>query len=409
MAQRLKVLISAYACEPGKGSEPEVGWQWAIQLARYHDVTVLTRANNEPLIRAGLAEVPPDLRPRFVFHDLSPLALRLKKTFKAHQTYYRRWQRSAHEVIAKLLRGEIFDLVHHLTYAGFRVEPAIFGHGLPTIWGPVGGIESPPSCLLPWGRPNALLPELARNFNNAWQSHSGTLARRARRASCVIASTREMHRELARGGVDARLLPTIGLHSCDVPARVAHPANPLRLLYTGNLIFLKGLDLAIEALAASGTDATLSIIGDGPFRPVLERLCAQLGLGERVRFLGRSPRSEVLAAYSEYDAFIFPSLHDTGGFALIEAMAAGLAPIVLALSGPAVAVTPECGFIIPPTSRAAAVRGLAEGIARLSREPETLERMGQAARARVLKDYDWEAKGAQMAEIYAQVIGSARK
>ncbi len=50
MPKKLKVLISAYACEPNKGSEPEVGWQWALQMAKYHEVTVLTRTNN----RAGI-------------------------------------------------------------------------------------------------------------------------------------------------------------------------------------------------------------------------------------------------------------------------------------------------------------------------------------------------------------------
>ena len=51
MSQRLNVLLSAYACEPGQGSEPEVGWQWALNLAKFHEVTVITRANN----REGLA------------------------------------------------------------------------------------------------------------------------------------------------------------------------------------------------------------------------------------------------------------------------------------------------------------------------------------------------------------------
>ena len=54
MAERLKVLISAYACEPGKGSEPADGWNWSLQMRQYHDVWVLTRQNNrDPIERAG--------------------------------------------------------------------------------------------------------------------------------------------------------------------------------------------------------------------------------------------------------------------------------------------------------------------------------------------------------------------
>jgi hypothetical protein len=56
--RRLNVLLSAYACEPGRGSEPAVGWNTAVELASHHEVWVLTRANNRPQIEARLAGDP---------------------------------------------------------------------------------------------------------------------------------------------------------------------------------------------------------------------------------------------------------------------------------------------------------------------------------------------------------------
>src|SRR6267154_498200 len=100
MSRRLQVLLSAYSCEPGKGSEPEVGWQWARQMARWHDVTVLTRANNEASIREGLAREGEMPGLRFVYHDLAAPLLRLKKQFGWRDAYYRLWQSSARAVIA---------------------------------------------------------------------------------------------------------------------------------------------------------------------------------------------------------------------------------------------------------------------------------------------------------------------
>ena len=75
MDKRLKVLISAYACEPGKGSEPEVGWQWALQMARFHDVTVLTRANNRASIEAEISRMD-GAKPKFIYFDLDSFWLR---------------------------------------------------------------------------------------------------------------------------------------------------------------------------------------------------------------------------------------------------------------------------------------------------------------------------------------------
>src|SRR5215211_1721476 len=115
MSRRLKVLMSAYACEPGKGSEPEVGWQWALQIARFHDVTVLTRRNN----RAGIELAVEELRgsrpiPQFIYHDHEPWVLALKQRFRATRLYYVLWQKSAWKIIQQLHKIHRYDLMHHV-------------------------------------------------------------------------------------------------------------------------------------------------------------------------------------------------------------------------------------------------------------------------------------------------------
>src|ERR1700730_15992707 len=104
MDRHLRILLSAYSCEPGKGSEPEVGWRWAWQMARWHDVTVLTRAKNEATIREGLAHKGEMPGLHFVFHDLPEPLLRLKRQLGWHDAYYLLWQSSARAVIAQLCR-----------------------------------------------------------------------------------------------------------------------------------------------------------------------------------------------------------------------------------------------------------------------------------------------------------------
>src|SRR5262245_35246616 len=164
MPGRLKVLISAYACEPGKGSEPEVGWQWALQMARFHDVTVLTRANNRPLIEQALSKLPvSESVPTFVYLNLSPFLLGLNRRFKAVNLYYVRWQRAARRFVSELHARHAFDLMHHATFAAFRYPTAIRGHGAPVVWGPVGGVESIPLNLLPFSHAASLLREGTRN------------------------------------------------------------------------------------------------------------------------------------------------------------------------------------------------------------------------------------------------------
>src|SRR6185369_11509998 len=171
MPQRLKVLISAYACEPGKGSEPEVGWQWALQMARFHDVTVLTRENNKAVIEAELEKLRGSRPlPEFVYHDCQPVLMDFKRRTGGVKWYYMLWQRSAREVVQQLHAQRAFDLMHHVTFAGFRYRTVIWGHNVPSIWGPVGGIEYVRWQLLPWKHPVSLFAEVARGVHNYIQA-----------------------------------------------------------------------------------------------------------------------------------------------------------------------------------------------------------------------------------------------
>ncbi len=414
MGKRLKVLMSAYACEPGKGSEPEVGWQWALQMARFHDVTVLTRANNQMSIARGLATLPAAVpRPKFLFHDAGPWLLKLKKVFHATQLYYTFWQRAAHALIAARLAREPFDLLHHVTFAGFRFPTAVWHQGVPCIWGPVGGAESIPAALLPWRHPRSLAGELLRNLSNGFQfSPLSPLRRRARASTVLLASTHEMQRAFSRRGFPAHLMPTIGLPTRNLPARPPDPRPedaPLRLLYVGNLIALKGLDLALEALRASQANATFTLIGEGRLGPSLQRLTQKLGLAARVSFAGRRPQPEVLRAYSQFDLLLFPSLHDTGGYAVIEAMASGLPVVCLDSGGPAIAVRENCGIKVPLGSRREVVAGLGRAVHLYDENRALLAEHGRQARERVLEFYEWDRKGEEMNRVYQEAVGAVRQ
>jgi glycosyltransferase involved in cell wall biosynthesis len=401
MAQQLKVLISAYACEPGKGSEPEVGWQWATQMARVHEVTVLTRLNNRPAIEAGLARLD-GAKPKFVYFDLAPWQLKLKQRLRLHRGYYVFWQRAANKVVAKLVRGEKFDLLHHVTFATFRYPTAIWGHDVPCIWGPVGGVESIPAALLPWRHPGALVAEIIRNGDNLLQTATmGRLRRRAKQSGLVLVSTRQMQATFAELGIQTQLMPTIGLQTEHFPVPSRAVVNgPLRLLYVGNLIPLKGLDFALQALAASGTNARLTLIGSGPFRKTLEALVLKLGLTGRVEFLGRLPRDQTLAAYKNFDVCLFPSLHDTGGYAVIEAMCNAMPTICLAAGGPETALSDGGGIAVPLGSRAQVVAGLAAALRTYDTDRARLLQDGLTARQSVERHYDWAHKGKRMDEFY---------
>ncbi|EEF57256.1 glycosyltransferase [Pedosphaera parvula] len=409
MSKKLKVLISAYACEPNKGSEPEVGWQWALQMARFHDVTVITRENNRFAIEQELANLRgKQSLPSFIYHDEKPILLHLKQRFKAVRMYYILWQQSVWEIIARLTEEQTFDLIHHVTFAGFRYRTAIWEHGVPSVWGPIGGIESIPFSLLPWTHPKSLIAEIIRNVNNFIQAAPiHVLPRRAMATTTTLVSTHEMKRTFFNLGFETTLMPTIGLHVSKTPFLPRKAIEgPLKILFVGNVITLKGIDLAIHALHQSGIDATFTLVGDGNYLEAAKKLVRRLGMEKRVEFRGRMPRREVLAMYSHYDLFLFPSLHDTGGYAVIEAMSHGVPVICLDCGGPRVSVKKGAGIQVSLGSRKEVIQGLASALQRYDRNRDMLIEHGRAAREVVLSDYDWDKKGEQLNSIYQKTANA---
>src|SRR5439155_25552362 len=124
-SQRLRVLLSAYACEPGAGSEPGVGWNWARQVSRSHEVWVLTRANNRLAIESALAEDPID-GAHFVYFDL-PRWLRFwKKGQSGVRLYYYLWQVGSYCVARRLHRELNFHVVHHVTFVKYWMPSFLY-------------------------------------------------------------------------------------------------------------------------------------------------------------------------------------------------------------------------------------------------------------------------------------------
>ena len=141
----MKVLLSAYACEPGKGSEPGVGWNWVRQIARFAEVWVITRANNRPVIEQALEREPlPNVH--WVYFDLPRWARFWKKGQHGVHLYYYLWQIGIYFLAKRLHREVGFDLVHHVTFVNYWMPSFLSLLPPPFVWGPVGGGESAPKA-----------------------------------------------------------------------------------------------------------------------------------------------------------------------------------------------------------------------------------------------------------------------
>ena len=132
----VKILLSVYACEPGKGSEQEVGLRVMLAAAQRHDVWVLTRENSITLLEKYLADFP--VRDRIRLHgiDVAGPMRRIKRAGQPLHLYYDAWQRLAARRGAELDRSVDFDLVHHATFATYWARAGVSELSKPFVWGP---------------------------------------------------------------------------------------------------------------------------------------------------------------------------------------------------------------------------------------------------------------------------------
>lgn len=356
--RRLKVLVGAYACGPGDESEASAGWAFVRAAARHHDVWLVTRRRFASSIAAASAADPEVAQAlRVTYLDLSSRVLAMKRRPRDVYWYYMLWQRALRRLARRMNQQIGFDVAHHVTFAADWLPSGLTGvEDLPLVWGPVGGATYTPRGLLrTMGWRNAageLVREaITRSLRRIWGD------RAARRASVVVAQNHDVARRFA-GRPRVVVEPNAAFDALPTPIRAADPGR--RAIFVARLLAWKGCHLAIAALAEPAARGwTLDVFGSGREQSALVALAERLGVGDRVEFHGQRPRAEVLAALASADALLFPSLHDSAGWAVGEASASGCPVVCLDVGGPPILAGPN-GVAVPATK--GAVADLARGL-----------------------------------------------
>ncbi|MBW4459929.1 MAG: glycosyltransferase [Nodosilinea sp. WJT8-NPBG4] len=403
----LNILISAYACQPNMGSEPGVGWHLAQELAKYHRVWVLTRVSNRAAIEAELTQHPVD-RLTFLYSD-PPLVA--KELPPAHVPHYYFWQVGAYFAAKTLLKTVDIDLVHHVTYVRYSTPSFLALLPVPFVWGPVGGGEMAPPPF--WGdfSRRGQVYEVVRSLVHRIGELDPFTQITARRSLLVKATTQDTAKRLKKiGATNVQVSPAIGMSKQEL--ELLAPVNGVqstslhssfRLITVARLLHWKGIHLGLRAFAQASLpdNSEYWILGNGPEQANLQQLAHQLGISQQVKFIGNLPRSDVLEHLRYCDALVHPSLHESGGFVCLEAMAAGRPVICLDLGGPSIQVTSETGIKVSATSPSQTIRELATAMEKLAYVPDMGQQMGAAGQRRVQQFFSWEAKGLELSQQYA--------
>jgi glycosyltransferase involved in cell wall biosynthesis len=402
----LKVLVSAYACEPDKGSEPGVGWQWVIAIAANHDVWVCTKGNNKDNIERELRNKPiPNLH--FIYVDLPQWLSFWKKGQRGVHLYYYLWQFAAFFHSIKIHRKIGFDIGHHITFVNAWLWTFLALMPIPFIWGPIGTNRKLPPQLLPniYERAKNLL---RYSFQILIRSIDPLYWISVIRADVILVINKDTQnifplRYIAKHKIDIE--PAIGT---DPIHHKSNRDNIFNVLFVGRFILIKGVHLAMEAFAIFSKEkenVRFTLIGEGLLEKRLLHIVKEARIEDKVSIVRWMPREFAIAAMSKSDAFLFPTM-EGAGMVVLEAMAAGLPVICLDFGGPSTMVDDKSGIRVAIKSYTETIAALSRALEFLYNNPRIKDSMGSCAAERVANLYTWSKKSEIVDKYYKHIIST---
>jgi glycosyltransferase involved in cell wall biosynthesis len=362
----VRILFSAYAVSPIRGSEPGNSWRLASALAaRGHSVELVTTSRYADEWPAG-PDWPTGL-------SVTTIGDRVPSLFNRGQigvyARYLAWQSRSLRAGRRLNEAQSFDVVHHFSWGSLMWGSPLWKLGRPFVLGPVGGgsVGSPElSAVMP---PSSRRRERMRRAVFRLLMFNPRTRSSLRHSTVVWANSDTAHlAEAMPGNQDppVMLMPEAVTPQMTVsePVRLAG-RNMRRILWVGRALPIKGLPLAIHVLSLLPDDYTLTVLGDGPDLERAQRAASTLGVTDRVTFTGRLPWDEVLAEMDTAAVILFTSVRDTTGAQVLEAAARGTPVAAIAQHGIADYVPRTAGVLVPPGPPATVAASLADGLLHL--------------------------------------------
>jgi len=418
---RLRVLLLAPDANPESISLALEGFSHGEALAQLHSVTMVARACNEAPLRraqshfAGIVGVRMPLLDQFyewslhsLFRDnlhsraLTPFLYPFSIAFE-----WFAWRRTRDQINA----GD-FDVVMRLLPAN-PVLPSAFPFllrkcSVPFVIGPMnGGLPWPPGFSQSESQRSWI--DNLRNLYRFLPFSRSTF----RRATAIIAGSSQTYSEFAAHHDKLFFIAENGVNRslCRDTPRQSKAGGKLDFIFLGALVPYKACDLALRSAASSLRNglAHLSVVGDGPDRVRLEQLADTLGIKEHVSFCGMLQHGEAMELLSSADVMVYPSVREYGGAVVVEALAAGVVPLVADFGGPGDTVRPDVGFKVRLTNESEVVSELERFLVELTHNRDLLERLRERGMAFVRENMTWDAKALRTTMVLNWAAGRGPK
>ena len=408
----MKILISAYSCETGRGSEGEIGWRMVNALAERHEVRVITRSNLRPVHEASFAKQPKPEALNFEYFDLPWIFRFYKRGKRGFLIYYWFWQIGVGLSARAMLRREPYDVMHHLIGgmdwmpAGLSLCPK--SRGGPLIWGPVGSEDTHPAILVHQPLKSRFKDKARVGIRWVLRTLDPFTRWTAARADVVLSHTPEtLPSRLASKVIPASQTGIVDDPSLAKPKEDLSRVERLRLIFAGELKDWKGARIALDAALRAfemGVVGDLIVIGDGALRAEMEAFARAHPNGGQVTFRGKVPMEDLVQALHDSDVMLYPTFHHGLATIVLQAMLTRLPIICIEGDATGRTVGQEAGITVPLSHNEPPAQGLARAIVALAQNEPRRQTLASAARRIALKHYTYDELAQMVVSVYDDAL-----
>ncbi len=407
---REKIFVSAYACEPGLGSEIGVGWHWVLEMSKTFDLWVLTRESNRATIEGWLKENELENCPNFIYYDLPKKWRFWKKGLRGVQLYYVLWQRLTNKLVKQYMEENGIEVYHLLTYGNGLWPVSDYGRKKTFIWGPTSvGNDVPKEFIRHYKGKDWLKEMLQSLVAGKLKSNKGFKAR-CNDADLILCKTERTRLSVPeKDRHKAVVFTDVAVEMMDTSRYVSQQYKDgiTRYLAVGRLDGWRGFDLLIEAMAEAvkvNKDLHLDILGKGSDKDRLTALIARLGVEKYVRLVGQVSMEEYYQYMANCDVVVNPALKEGAVTTAFDSMSFAKPLLCIDTGGYSRYFNNDYAVVLEFGTRDEIIERLKEGVILLA-DAETRER--KLKQLKLVRDgFAWEEKGLKIAEAIFKVHSS---
>ena len=405
----LSILVNAYACSPDIGSEPGMGWNWCINLAKHCQLHIITEGINENKIVKALQTLPQGKNMHFYYNSVSEKVREMcdNQGDWRFYWYYKKWQKKTYAIALDIIANNHIDIVHQLNMIGFR-EPGYLWKiaDIPFVWGPVDAKESFPVAYLK-GLPQKqqLFIRLKNLITKLQLSFSIRVRNAVKKSTYAVSASSESVKSFCKYfDIYSPLINETGCYS-DTKRDFCQEKldkETFDILWVGQLYARKQLVLAIKTIAKLKhiEMIKLHIVGGGN-ADEYHGLADSLGISDKCCWYGLIPYQEVLDIMQKSDILFFTSVAEGTPHVILEAISNCLPVVCFDCCGQGDSVNDKVGVKIKLSNPQQSVNEFAEIIEGLYHHRELLEEMSRNCIV-FRKELSWDNKAMQMLNLYRQ-------